>query len=81
MASTNQLNSREAQIQELKTGHAALEKDLKKKDEKLKQQEEARRELEKQQVPAAGPLYMIGSPVSLNRTCRFMCIPITSSSY
>lgn len=50
MASTNQQNCREAQIQELKTGHAALQKDLKKRDEKLKQQEEALRELQKQQV-------------------------------
>lgn len=55
MASTNQLNSREVQIQELKTEHAALKKDLKKRDEKLKQQEEALRELQKQQVLPAGP--------------------------
>lgn len=50
VSSTNQLNNREAQIQDLKTGGAALEKDLIKKDEKLKQQEEALRELQKQQV-------------------------------
>lgn len=57
MASTNQLSSREAQIQELKKGHMSLEKDLKKRDEKLKQQEEALRDLQKQQVLPAGPLY------------------------
>lgn len=57
MASTNQLNSREDQIQELKKGHATLEKDLKKRDEKLKQQEEALRELQKQQVLPAGLVY------------------------
>lgn len=56
MTSTNQLNSREAQIQELKTGQEALKKDLKKRDEKLKQQEEALRELQKQQV-LTSPLF------------------------
>uniref|UniRef100_A0A8B9JW77 Early endosome antigen 1 n=1 Tax=Astyanax mexicanus TaxID=7994 RepID=A0A8B9JW77_ASTMX len=51
VASTNQLNNRDAQIQDLKAARAALEKDLGKRDEKLKQQEEAIRQLQKQQVP------------------------------
>ena len=53
VASTNQLNNREAQIQELKAGRAALEKDLSKRDENLKQQEEAIKELQKQKVLAS----------------------------
>lgn len=57
VANTNQLNSCEAQTQELKTAHVALEKDLKKRDEKLKQQEEALRELQRQQVLPASPFY------------------------
>lgn len=44
----------EAQIRELQTGHGALEQQLAKRDQKLQQQEEALKELQKQQVRASG---------------------------
>lgn len=46
----NQLSSLEAQIKELKTDHATLEKNLSKRDEKIKTQVEALQKLQKAQV-------------------------------
>lgn len=40
----------EAQIQELKTSRTSLEQELTKRDQKLQQQEQALKELQKQQV-------------------------------
>lgn len=50
VANRNQLSSLEAQIKELKTGHATLEKNLSKRDEKIKTQVEALQKLQKAQV-------------------------------
>lgn len=50
VANRNQLSAHETQIQELKTGRTTLEKDLGKRDEKIKQQVEALQKLQKQQV-------------------------------
>lgn len=50
VANRNQLSAHETQIQELKTARTELEKDLGKRDEKIKQQVEALQKLQKQQV-------------------------------
>ncbi len=50
VANRNQLSAHESQIQELKTARTVLEKDLSKRDEKIKQQVEALQKLQKQQV-------------------------------
>lgn len=72
VANRNQLGSLEAQIKELKTGHATLEKNLSKRDDKLKIQVEALQKLHKQQVTKGCRLEpYLRSPLSYQRSCSF----------